>query len=99
MRSSLFSTNKSTMLSVLAIIVIFIFCITSCRRDVKDIPDKQPGAAAAMPEGLARLIKEKGYSFSVEINRSVPAILLDKNGNEIQRRPPRSTSLRTPDDI
>lgn len=90
---------STTMLSVFTFFVLLIFCIISCRRDVKDIPDKQPGKQpdpASIPKGLAKLINEKGHSFYVEYNRSVPAFLIDKNGNEIERRPSGNRGLSTP---
>lgn len=91
---------STTVLSAFTFFILMIFFITSCRRDVKDVPAKQsPAAASDIPTALANLIKEKGHSFKVEINRQVPAILVDKNGNEIQRHPSGNTGLRTPDEI
>ncbi len=53
----------------------------SCRRDAKETP---PAAAKGnLADVLARQIKERGHPITVPVNKSVPAMLLDAKGQEI----------------
>lgn len=92
------STKKSTiLLSAFAFITLLIFSITSCQRDINDLTDQQPDTPD-IPIDFSKLAKKNG--FLIQNNLEVPTILLDKNGNEIQRRPHSSARLMdTPDAI
>jgi hypothetical protein len=94
---SLFARRMALVFQGALTVCILILVVVGCQRNVKDIPAKE--SKQEVPADLMSLIKKQGSSIYIPINKPVPGILLDKNGNEIATHPHSGRLDGTPDEI
>lgn len=80
----------------IAVVVLSFFVMISCKRDMHEMPSTKLNENE-VPQQIKDLIKQQGHSIYMPVNKHVPAILMDKNGNVIERN--NIARRLTPDDI